>query len=86
MECYETLDLKLSALILSSISGSGFEILSQKDSIRKIIKISFPSDQRAAVNSLIQQYIDRVASVSSLFLYNKKLNLLRDRLKEGAVL
>lgn len=80
MRIYNTTDLKLAALLLASISSSSFTLLSQKDSDRKIIQVSYCEGQQKLFERLFMDYTNRVASVS-LYEYNRKINDLRDAVR-----
>lgn len=79
---YDVTDLKLAAVILAEIPESHFYILSQDTSPRKIIKIEFPSNYQSDVLKIVNEFVNRQARVD-VFLYNKKLNELRDKIKEA---
>jgi len=78
---FETLELKLAALILAEIDGCTFEISQQGNSHKKNIKLIFPKQNQSDVDKLVCEFIDRRARVS-VSKYNKSLNLLRDELKD----
>lgn len=78
---YDTTDLKLSALLLSSISSSSFEVFESKNSIKKTIRILYENPYQKEVSALIDDFINRRAR-ADVFLYNKALNNLRDRLRD----
>ena len=79
---YETSELKLSALLLSEIPDSTFEVFAaQGNSIKKTIKIIYLTEHEAEVNKLIREFIERQARVD-VYRYNHALNILRDKLKE----
>lgn len=77
---FESTDLKLSALLLSEIPGSHFEILLQSGYSKKTIKINYPETSQTDVDRLISEYINRTARVS-VSNYNRNLNTIRDHLK-----
>lgn len=78
---YETTELKLAALLLSEIQDSTFEVYSQANSLKKIIRIFYCSNYEQELNKIIREFIQREARVD-VYKYNKSLNLLRDKLKE----
>ncbi len=78
---YETIEIKLAALLLAEIPDSTFKIESQFNSIRKKIFIFFQKEYSNDVHKLLDDFINRRARVD-VFLYNKSLNFLRDKIKE----
>jgi len=78
---YNTTDLKLSALMLSEIQGTTFEICSNQNHFKKTIKIIYPSSKKDDLDLLIADYINRMARVD-VYKYNRNLNAVRDRIKE----
>ncbi len=78
---YETIEIKLAALLLAEIPDSTFKIEPQSNSIRKKILIFFQKEYSDDVHKLLNDFINRRARVD-VFLYNKSLNLLRDKIKE----
>jgi len=78
---FNTTDLKLSALILSEILGSTFEIHSTQNHFKKMIKIIYSPSSKEDLDILIADYINRMARVD-VFRYNRSLNAVRDKIKE----
>jgi len=78
---FDTTDLKLSALILSEISGSTFDICSTQNHFKKMIKVFYPPSSKDNLDLLIADYINRMARVD-VFKYNRNLNSVRDQIKE----
>ena len=79
---YETTELKLSALILSEVPDCLFEICDQGNSTRKIIKIKYPACYKTQISVLEKDFINKRA-LTNVYLYNKALNQIRDRLREN---
>ncbi|MDP8261909.1 MAG: hypothetical protein P9M13_01230 [Candidatus Ancaeobacter aquaticus] len=77
---YETTELKLAALILSEIPDCSCEIFAQGNSIRKTIKIGYPTEYKNDVIKLEKDFINKEA-ITNIYSYNKALNLIRDRLR-----
>lgn len=77
---YETSELKLAALLLSKIPNCSLEVCEQENSLRKIIKIKYPPAYKAQVLKIEKDFINKIAS-ANVYLYNKSLNLIRDRLR-----
>lgn len=77
---YETFELKLAALLLSEVPHSSFEVYEKENSIRKIIKITYPAGYKNEVAKLERDFINKGAS-TNIYLYNRSLNLIRDRLR-----
>jgi len=79
---YVTSEIKLIALLLSEIPQATFEVLSNCNSpkAKKLIKVIYPSEFRGDVNRLINEFIERRASVH-VYQYNRNLNRLRDAVK-----
>lgn len=79
-EEYETTELKLAALILSEVPNCSVEIYEQGNSIRKVIKIKYPSGHKEGIAKLERDFINKGAS-TNIYSYNRALNLIRDRLR-----
>lgn len=78
---YETMELKLAALILSELPNNcSLEVYEQGNSIRKVIKIIYPSSHKQLVSRLERNFINKEA-ITNIYSYNKALNLIRDRLR-----
>jgi len=85
IKIYETTELKLAALILSTIPESTFKVQPAKgNSIKKIIQIFYLFPREEEVNQLIREYIERRAFVD-VYKYNHVLSQLRDNLRDGRV-
>lgn len=78
-EYFDTLDLKLGALLLAQIPGSKFKVSWISYSSRKKITITFDSLYKADVQSLVSQFIDHSAK-ADIFLYNRALSQIRDEI------
>ena len=78
---YTTKDLKLSALLLSELDSSSFDISTQGNSIKKSITVIFPGYLRSELDRIVCDFINRQARVD-VFKYNRNLNLLRDALRD----
>ena len=77
---YETTELKLAALILSEVPDCLFEICDQGNSTRKVIKIRYSACYKTQVSMLEKDFINKRAS-TNVYLYNRALNQIRDRLR-----
>ena len=78
---YNTTDLKLSALVLSEIPDTTFEIHTNHNHFKKMIRIIYHSCSKDDLDLLIADYINRMARVD-VFKYNRNLNYVRDGIKE----
>jgi hypothetical protein len=78
---YRSSELKLSAVILSEIPDCTFNILEQGNSLRKTIVIDFPASYKKDVMLLQEDFLNKRVLVN-VYLYNRSLNMLRDRLKD----
>ena len=79
---YETIELKLAALLLAEIVDSSFETALAGNSLKKKIKIIYPACYENDVREITAQFINRQARVD-VYRYNQSLNRLRDALNEG---
>ena len=77
---YETSELKLAALLFSEIPQCSFDVFAQGNSIRKTIRIKYPAGCKAQVSKIEKDFINKIAS-ANVYLYNKALNMIRDRLR-----
>jgi lipoate synthase len=77
---FSTADLKLAALILSEIPNCTFDVKEQGNSALKTILISLPAIYEQNLTAVQEDYTLKRAKIN-LFLYNRSLNVLRDRLK-----
>ena len=77
---YETTEIKLAAVILSTIPDSTFEVYSQDNSTKKVVRVIYSSNYEQEVNKLMREFIERQARVD-VYKYNMALNMLRDRIK-----
>lgn len=77
---YETFELKLAALLLSEVPHSSFEVYEKENSLRKIIKVKYPQAYKNQVLKIEKDFINKIAS-ANVYLYNRSLNLIRDRLR-----
>ena len=78
---YETTELKFAALVIAEIPDCSLEIITQPNSIRKIICIKYPSSFQPQISILEKDFINKVAN-ANVYLYNKALNEIRDKLRE----
>ena len=83
---FETTSLPLAASLLSSIQNAELVEISPNPSVdgKRLLIIGYPSTQTQAVNDLVDLFHSR-RLVVPLYLYNRVLNTLRDRLKQGAL-
>ncbi len=80
---YCTSELKLAALILAEVPGCSFDVGEQRgNSARRIIKLRYPAGCKNQVCGLENDFINKIAS-ANVYLYNKALNRIRDRLRES---
>lgn len=77
---YETSELKLAALLLSEIPSCSFDVYDQGNSIRKIIRITYPAGCKEQVSKIEKDFINKIAS-TNVYFYNKALNKIRDKLR-----
>jgi len=77
---YETNELKLAALLLSEVPNCSFDVYEQGNSVRKVIKIRYPANYKIQICSIEKDFINKRAS-ANVYLYNKALNQIRDRLR-----
>lgn len=77
---YETNELKLAALLLAEIPKSFVEVYQQPNSIRKTIKITYLPIYESDVSKLERDFINKQA-MANVYLYNKALNTIRDKLR-----
>ena len=80
LEEYLTSELKLAALILAEVPDCSFIVSEQENSIRKVIKIKYSAGYREEVCKIEKDYINKRAS-ANVYLYNRALNEVRDRLR-----
>jgi len=79
-ESYKSIDLKLSALILSEIPDSTVEVYQEANSSKKMIEITYIKHCQGDVDKLVNDFINRRARVD-LFRLNKSLNIIRNKIK-----
>jgi len=77
---YETLELKLGALLLAELPEVSVEIYQAPSSIRKTIKIVYPAKYRDSLSKLECDFINKRAMVN-VYAYNRSLNLIRNKLR-----
>jgi methyl coenzyme M reductase subunit D len=77
---YETSELKLAALIVSEVPNCLVDVYNQGNSIRKVIKIIYPLDYKIQIYKIENDFINKKAS-ANVYLYNRALNQIRDRLR-----
>jgi len=77
---YETLELKLAALLLSEIPEATLNIGKDVNPARKTLLIFYPKKYKNTIASLEKHYINKQAT-TNIYCYNKALNLIRDRLR-----
>jgi hypothetical protein len=79
-QLYSTTELKLAALLVSEIPDCSIEVYEHANSLRKLIKIEYPSTCKGEVTKLEKAFINKEA-ITNIYSYNKALNLIRDRLR-----
>jgi len=77
---YETTELKLAGLLLAEIPGITFEVTSQNNSSKKLIRIFFNPEHQSAIRKLEMDFINKEA-LANVYAYNKALHLIRDRMR-----
>ena len=78
---FSTTSIHLGAAILTLIPSTSLAEISSSSPIdgKRLIVLSFPSDQQRAVDELVEKFHARMLAVP-LYGFNRALNLLRDRL------
>ena len=79
---YETIELKLAALLLAEIPESTLKVSEVVNAVKKTIKIIYSVYYENHANEIIAQFINRQARVD-VYRYNQSLNRLRDALNES---
>ena len=79
-ENYETTDLKLSALIISAIPRSSFEITQEPNCTMKTIRLVYLKKHQSDVSKLINDFINKRAC-ADVYLFNKAISDIRDKIK-----
>ena len=81
---FETTSLPLAASLLVHVPDATVLSVSDEPSVdgKRLIAIGYPTDQAQEAQSLVQQFHARTLIVP-LYTYNRALNVLRDRLKQG---
>lgn len=81
VQVFETTNLHLAAVLLALIPGAQLTAVENSDQDRslKVIRLGYPDDQDERIRLLMVAFADRRLSVN-LALYNRYLNLIRDRL------
>lgn len=85
-ERFETTSLPLAASLLSQIIGATLLEISPDSSVdgKRLLIVGYPLDQAKAIRDVVERFHSR-RLVVSLYVYNRVLNMLRDRLKQGAL-
>ncbi len=83
---FETTSLPLAAALLCQIPGAALLQVSVEPSIdgKRLLIIGYPPGQTQPVQEVVARFHSR-RLVVPLYLYNRVLNTLRDRLKQGAL-
>jgi hypothetical protein len=79
---YECTELKLSSLIISEIPDCSVEVIDNGNSLRKIIRITYPAIHENDIKNLERAFLNKEA-ITNIYSYNKALNLIRDELRRG---
>lgn len=79
---YETVELKLAALLVSKMPEATFTIYKNPNSARKTIAITFPKKYKDKTVNLERDFINKEAE-ANIYSYNRALNMIRDRLRES---
>lgn len=81
---FQTTNLPLGAAILATVSGSSLREISPTSSVdgKRVISIGFLADQETEVSRVVEAFLQRRLTID-LYAYNRCLNLLRDRLRQG---
>ena len=79
---YETVELKLAALLVSKMPEATFTIYKNPNSLRKTIAITFPKKYKDKIVNLERDFINKEAE-ANVYSYNRALNMIRDRLRES---
>ena len=84
---FETTSIHLATALLVQVPGATLAHVSPTPSIdgKKLITVSYPPDQAQVVEILVEQFRNRQLVVP-LYVYNRVLNSVRDRLlqREGS--
>lgn len=80
---FETTNLPLAASLLCQVQGATLLRVCSKPSVdgKRLLVVGYLPDQAEAVQDVIEQFHGR-RLVVPLYLYNRVLNTLRDRLKQ----
>ena len=80
---FETTSLPLAASLLVAVPGSSLTEISSEPSIdgKRLFIVAYPPEQTQAVRDLVERFHGR-RLVVPLYVYNRVLNTLRDRLKQ----
>lgn len=78
---FETTSIHLATALLVQVPGATLAHVAPTPSIdgKKVITLSYPPDQAQAVEILLEQFCNR-RLVVPLYVYNRVLNSVRDRL------
>jgi hypothetical protein len=76
----KTKDIKLAALLLAKISEANFYVVREDQGNLMPIVVSFPEVFKKVADKAVAEFLNFEANVD-LFLYNAKLNLIRDQIK-----
>ncbi len=80
---FETTSLPLAASLLSQITGATLLEVSPDPSVdgKRLLIVAYPPEQTQAVQNVVTKFHGRQLVVP-LYIYNRALNTLRDRLKQ----
>ena len=81
---FQTVSLPLAASVLTLVPGAQFATIAPEPSIdgKRIIVLTHPANQAQVVQDIVEQFHGRRLAVH-LYPFNRALNALRDRLKQG---
>ena len=81
---FETTNLCLGAALLAEIPGCSLVQISPTPSVdgKRLLTLAYPPTQESNVRQVVEAFLQRRLAVD-LYVYNRCLNLLRDRLRQG---
>ena len=83
---FETTSLPLAAALLCQVPSATLLQVSSDPSIdgKRLLVVGYPPDQTQTMHDVVAKFHSR-RLVVPLYLYNRVLNTLRDRLKQGVL-
>ena len=81
---FETTNLCLGAALLAEVPGCSLAQISPTPSVdgKRLLTLTYPLPQEAEVRRVVEAFLQRHLLIN-LYVYNRSLNLLRDRLRQG---